>query len=169
MFYEKLKEQRTKLGASQEEVAAILKVTVETVVKWESGISMPDLENAIKLSEMFGVTIDYLLKDRKSNSNFSYYTTVKEERRVISSHKLISLVILIIAIMTILTLFVVSWVEPIIYISGSGDEFYGIQAYMHEYSEFNTAFIFSISILILSAISLFVPEHKLRQLFNSKI
>lgn len=48
---------------SQEELAEKLGISRQSVSKWESGLSMPDLDKIIKMSTLFGVTTDYLLKD----------------------------------------------------------------------------------------------------------
>ncbi|MGI6014121.1 MAG: helix-turn-helix domain-containing protein [Oscillospiraceae bacterium] len=48
---------------SQEELAEQLSVSRQSVSKWESGASIPDLDKIIKLSTIFGVSTDYLLKD----------------------------------------------------------------------------------------------------------
>ena len=50
-------------GWSQEELAEKLDVTRQSVSKWEGAQSMPDLERIVKMSELFGVCTDYLLKD----------------------------------------------------------------------------------------------------------
>lgn len=60
---EKIMKLRKKEGWSQEELAAQLNVSRQSVSKWESGASIPDLDKVVKLSEIFGVSIDYLLKD----------------------------------------------------------------------------------------------------------
>ena len=49
-------------GISQEELADKVGVSRQAVSKWESGQSDPDIEKVITLSELFGVTTDYLLK-----------------------------------------------------------------------------------------------------------
>ncbi len=54
---------RKKCGWSQEELAMQLNISRQSVSKWESGQSIPDLEKILKLSELFGVSTDYLLKD----------------------------------------------------------------------------------------------------------
>lgn len=54
---------RKKQGWSQEDLAGALNVTRQSVSKWESGTSIPDLNKIIKLSEIFEVSTDYLLKD----------------------------------------------------------------------------------------------------------
>lgn len=54
---------RKKNGWSQEELGQMLNVSRQSVSKWESMASIPDLEKIIKMSEIFGVTTDFLLKD----------------------------------------------------------------------------------------------------------
>lgn len=54
---------RKKKGWSQEELADRLDVTRQSVSKWESAQSTPDLDKVLKLAEIFEVTTDYLLKD----------------------------------------------------------------------------------------------------------
>lgn len=61
---------RKKQGWSQEDLAGALDVTRQSVSKWESGISIPDLNKIIKLSEIFGVSTDYLLKDEIEEINY---------------------------------------------------------------------------------------------------
>lgn len=60
---EKITENRKKNGWSQEELAERLGVSRQSVSKWESAQAMPDLKKILQLSEIFGVTTDYLLKD----------------------------------------------------------------------------------------------------------
>ena len=60
---EKIMEERKKNGCSQEELAEKLSVSRQAVSKWESAQSIPDLQRVIQLSEIFGVSTDYLLKD----------------------------------------------------------------------------------------------------------
>lgn len=60
---EKITTLRKQNGWSQEELAAKLNVSRQSVSKWESAASIPDLEKIIKLSQIFGVSTDYLLKD----------------------------------------------------------------------------------------------------------
>ena len=50
-------------GWSQEELAEKMDVSRQSVSKWESSQSMPDLSKLLQLSELFGVSTDYLLKD----------------------------------------------------------------------------------------------------------
>ncbi len=60
---EKIMKERKKLGWSQEELAGQLGVSRQSVSKWESAASIPDLDKILKMSSIFGVSTDYLLKD----------------------------------------------------------------------------------------------------------
>lgn len=60
---EKIMSLRKQYGWSQEELADLIGVSRQSVSKWESAASIPDIQKIIKMSEVFGVSIDYLLKD----------------------------------------------------------------------------------------------------------
>ena len=60
---DKIIELRKKNGWSQEQLAQKLNVTRQSISKWEGAQSVPDLQKIILLSEIFGVTTDYLIKD----------------------------------------------------------------------------------------------------------
>ena len=53
---------RKSKGMSQEQLAEAVGVSRQAVSKWESEQASPDPEKIITLSEVFGVTTDYLLK-----------------------------------------------------------------------------------------------------------
>ena len=60
---EKITELRKRNGWSQEELAEQLDVSRQSISKWESAQSTPDMNRILKMSEIFGVSTDYLLKD----------------------------------------------------------------------------------------------------------
>ena len=60
---EKIMKLRKQQGWSQEDLAVKLNISRQSVSKWESGASIPDLDKIIKLSDLFGVSTDFLLKD----------------------------------------------------------------------------------------------------------
>ena len=60
---EKIMTLRKKNGWSQEELAGKLGVSRQSVSKWESGMSIPDLDKILMMSEIFEVSTDFLLKD----------------------------------------------------------------------------------------------------------
>ena len=67
---DKIMSLRKRQGWSQEELADQCGVSRQSVSKWESGQSAPDLDKILILSQIFGVTTDFLLKD---NESFAVY------------------------------------------------------------------------------------------------
>jgi transcriptional regulator with XRE-family HTH domain len=63
MFYERLRQCREQPHLSQEDIAERLHVTRQAVSKWERGINEPDIETIVRLSDIFDVTIDHLLRE----------------------------------------------------------------------------------------------------------
>lgn len=56
-------------GMSQEDLAEKLNVSRQAISRWESGTAMPDANNTLQLSKLFGVTTDYLLNDDYQSDN----------------------------------------------------------------------------------------------------
>ena len=67
---EKIMHLRKKNGWSQEELAGKLNVSRQSVSKWESAMSVPDLDKILLMSEIFEVSTDYLLKDDRTEEDF---------------------------------------------------------------------------------------------------
>lgn len=59
---EKLRERRNTLHMTQDEVAEALGVTRQTISNWENGRSYPDIERIIRLSDIYQLSLDELLK-----------------------------------------------------------------------------------------------------------
>lgn len=60
---EKIIKLRQSKGLSQEEFGAEMGVSRQAVSKWETSQAVPDVDKIIQMSDFFGVTTDYLLKD----------------------------------------------------------------------------------------------------------
>lgn len=60
---EKIWELRKAAGLSQEQLAEKLDITRQSISKWESGESLPEIERLVELSKVFHVTVDYLVND----------------------------------------------------------------------------------------------------------
>ncbi len=60
---DKIIRERKKLGLSQEELAEKMNISRQSVSKWESNQSLPEIDKILLMSSIFGVTTDYLLKD----------------------------------------------------------------------------------------------------------
>lgn len=61
---EKIYELRKTNKLSQEQLAEKIGVSRQSISKWESGETSPELERVVALSEVFDVTTDYLLKSK---------------------------------------------------------------------------------------------------------
>ncbi len=70
-FSQKIKAIRQENGISQRELAKKLNISNRAVSKWENGISYPSTENLIRISELFGISLEFFLDnklyDDKSN------------------------------------------------------------------------------------------------------
>ncbi|MBR7007850.1 MAG: helix-turn-helix domain-containing protein [Ruminococcus sp.] len=60
--FSRLKRFRTQSGMTQEELAEKLGVSRQAVAKWERGESVPDIDCCMKLAEIYGVTVDILVR-----------------------------------------------------------------------------------------------------------
>ena len=60
---EKISALRRQKGMSQKHLAEILMISPQAVSRWEQGENTPDLDNILRLSEIFDVSTDYLLKN----------------------------------------------------------------------------------------------------------
>lgn len=69
MLNENLKQLRKSKGLSQEELAIRLNVVRQTISKWEKGISVPDADMLIKISEIFEVSVSELLGAKIEEKN----------------------------------------------------------------------------------------------------
>ena len=70
---EKLYALRKKSGLSQEQLAEALNVSRQAISKWEGGSAMPESDKLLALSNYFGVSLDYLLKDGTPNAALIVY------------------------------------------------------------------------------------------------
>ena len=57
-----IKRYRTRLGLSQEELADRIFVTRQSVSNWENSRTYPDLQSLLRLSDLFGLSLDELIK-----------------------------------------------------------------------------------------------------------
>ena len=75
---------RKKNGWSQEELAEKVGVSRQAISKWESAQSVPDLDKILRMSEIFGVTTDFLLKDEMETEEYTGSTTEDSPLRSVS-------------------------------------------------------------------------------------
>lgn len=110
-FSEKLITQRKKSGFSQEELADKIGVSRQAISRWESEDSLPDAHNLKKLSELFEISIDYLLYDNYSQEH--NMTTAKNMQRNDGRNIfIISILLISVGIIGITALFILSTQIP---------------------------------------------------------
>ena len=81
---EKIYRLRTEQGMSQEIFGETLGVSRQSVSKWETDQSVPELDKIVAISEIFAVSTDYLLKDRPEASDAG--GEISQEKDVNSSY-----------------------------------------------------------------------------------
>lgn len=89
---ERLQELRKKLGYSQEQVADMLGLSRQAISKWESGQGKPEVDNIIKMTEIYQVSADYILLgiENRLDSAIPEKKKVKKEYR--EAIKIISII-----------------------------------------------------------------------------
>ena len=81
---DKIIEQRKRNGWSQEELAEKMDVSRQSISKWESAQSVPDMARIVLLSQLFGVSTDYLLKDELEQADTAADVDIDRELRTVS-------------------------------------------------------------------------------------
>ncbi len=84
MLSEKLYKLRKNSGLSQEQLAEQLHVSRQAISKWESGTAVPESEKLITISNYFGVSLDYLLKDGEEDKVKAADSTTEEKSKMIA-------------------------------------------------------------------------------------
>lgn len=100
----RLQELRKKAGYSQEQVAELLGLSRQAVSKWESGQGKPEIDNVIKLTEIYHVSADYILL---GTENKEVEPTPEKKGLSIEYRKAISIVLIIVGT-AIATLFLIT-------------------------------------------------------------
>ena len=90
----KLRDTRTKLGFTQEQVAESLGVSRQSISNWENERNYPDIISVVKLSDLYNVSLDYLLKDKEETKMTTYLDYLEESTNVVKSKQRLSKIIL---------------------------------------------------------------------------
>jgi putative transcriptional regulator len=84
MLNENIKAIRKSKGLSQEELAIKLNVVRQTISKWEQGLSVPDSDMLISISEMFETPVSTLLGETVMESKVDDLKAISEKLEVIN-------------------------------------------------------------------------------------
>lgn len=90
----KIKDARTAAQLTQEQVAEALGISRQTVSNWENDRTYPDILSVIKMSDLYAVSLDHLLKDRKEEPMSDYTTFLEESTNVVRSKNRLAKIIL---------------------------------------------------------------------------
>ena len=92
----KLKDARAKSGLTQEQVAEKLLVSRQTISNWENERSYPDIVSVIRLSDLYSVSLDQLLKgDTKMMEHLEESTDIVKSNRHLISAIVLNIVVLL--------------------------------------------------------------------------
>ena len=84
MLKENIKQLRKQKGLSQEELSIKLNVVRQTISKWEQGLSVPDAEMLISISEVFDTPVSTLLGETISEENPDTLKEISEKLEIIN-------------------------------------------------------------------------------------
>lgn len=84
MLKENIKTLRKSKGLSQEELAVKINVVRQTISKWEQGLSSPDADMLITLSELFEIPVNQLLEEEIKEDQTDDLKVITEKLEVIN-------------------------------------------------------------------------------------
>lgn len=88
----KIKNARTQAGLTQEQSAQALGVSRQTISNWENEKTYPDIVSVVKMSDLYHVSLDYLLKGDTQMSDYMNY--LEESTNTVKSRNNLSMLIL---------------------------------------------------------------------------
>ena len=152
-FSEKLQSLRKSNGITQEALAEMLNVTRQTISKWECGESSPDFRSLVKISEIFKVSVDFLLKDEEPAEKQEQCPNGTPEaymiKRKFDSKSLLGACMFGAGIISMLVFFILSIVSPMTVINEYG-AFDGLLGFLM----FNNIVWVFVAALLMSAVGL---------------
>ena len=90
----KIRQARIDAKLTQEYAAQFLGVSRQTISNWENGKTYPDIVSVIRMSELYRVSLDHLLKGREEKPMDDYMEYLEESTNTVQSQKKLSMTIL---------------------------------------------------------------------------
>lgn len=119
---ERIQDLRKKKGFSQEKLAEYLNMSRQAVAKWEQNVCEPNLECLAKMSDLFGVDLDYLIRGKDSEEVKSgnilrekEMIIIKEKDNLLDRKDIILLITLITSTAVFIGLFIYALLNPLYY------------------------------------------------------
>lgn len=117
----KIKQARLQAGLTQEQAAAALGVSRQTISNWETGKTYPDIISVVKMSDLYAVSLDQLLKGEAPADGYLDY--LAQSTDAVQSRRRLTLLLLTLSYLGIWAFsLIVFW----FFISGSDAMGYGI-------------------------------------------
>ena len=92
-----LKTARSEAGMTQEKAAEALGVSRQTISNWETGKTYPDIFSVIRMSDLYSISLDHLLKEETSMKE-SYAEYLKQSTDTVASKERLAKIILVCAV-----------------------------------------------------------------------
>ena len=97
---QRLKERRNELNMTQDFVAEQLGITRQTISNWENGRSYPDIERIIRLSELYHLSLDELLKgDQEMVHHLKENTTINQFLKMFALLMLVNIILMVVVLL----------------------------------------------------------------------
>lgn len=94
----KIKNARNEAGYTQERAAEALGVSRQTISNWENEKSYPDIVSVIKMSDLYSVSLDHLLKEEKEMKDTYLEYLEESTNRVKSNNRLAKAIMIAVAL-----------------------------------------------------------------------
>ena len=107
----RIRELRTERGMSQDDLAARVYVSRQTISSWENGKTYPDVQSLLLLSEIFGASVDSLIKGDVETMNETIDRDIETMKRL--SYVMLGFLLLMIAAMIWVCLQAFAWDWPL--------------------------------------------------------
>lgn len=130
---DKILNMRKARGWSQEELADQVGVTRQAVSRWEANSAKPDADKIVDICDLFGVSADYLLRDKYAGEGELADSTTTQETAIsqpsVTATQILGILMIISTILIFAALGIMSAIEPHIYMK-NGVEFRGLLGYI---------------------------------------
>lgn len=95
---------RTEKNMSQGDLADALEVSRQSVSKWENNNAVPDLDKLVKMAELFGITLDQLVKGEPPKES-AQQNTATDVKAAPSTQRIVGIILLCFGLLFFLLLF----------------------------------------------------------------
>ena len=95
----KIKKSRTDAKITQEQAAQALGISRQTISNWENERSYPDIVSVLKMSDLYSVSLDYLLKGEGPMKDYLDY--IEESTNTVKSKTRLSKLLLVLSYLVI--------------------------------------------------------------------